>query len=91
MGLVSQSFFLHFLDLAILDLTMADIILEIPDLSCPKNLEYLRSWTGVLRFIPNITIKRFRKPVQTKADPCHENGDEMEENETDDANAKDME
>ncbi len=69
---------------------MAVIILEIPDLSCPKNLEYLRSWTGVLRFIPNITIKRFRKPVQTKAVPCQENGDEMEENETDDANAKDM-
>lgn len=46
--------------------------LEIPDLSNPKNLEYLRSWTGVLRFIPNITLKRFRKPqdkgVNAKSD-----------------------
>lgn len=70
---------------------MTDTILEIPDLSCPKNVEYLRSWTGVLRFIPNITIKRFRKPDQNSAEPLHESGDEMQANESDDANVKDME
>lgn len=34
---------------------------EIPDLSCPKNLEYLRLWDGELRFIQNINLRRFRK------------------------------
>ena len=66
---------------------MDAIILEIPDLLCPKNLEYLRTWTGVLRFIPNITIKRFRKPVQSSDEPHQECEDEMQENETSDANA----
>jgi hypothetical protein len=45
----------------------------------------------VLRFIPNITIKRFRKPDQNSAEPLHESGDEMQANESDDANVKDME
>jgi len=34
---------------------------EIPALDCPKNVEYLKSWDGELRFIPNIVLKRYRK------------------------------
>lgn len=34
---------------------------EIPDLFDPKNLEFLRTWTGELRFLQNIKLKRFRR------------------------------
>lgn len=34
---------------------------EIPDLLCPKNLEYIQSWNGELRYIQNIALKRYRQ------------------------------
>lgn len=65
------------------------LITEIPDLSCPKNLEYLRKWNGELRFIQNINLKRFRKTnsqsesVPSKPDDEHQeedsDGSEMED------------
>jgi hypothetical protein len=39
---------------------------------CPKNLEYLLSWTGELRFLQNITLKRYRKRDLEGQDPPKE-------------------
>lgn len=45
------------------------MFLEIPALDCPKNVEYLKSWDGELRFIPNIVLKRYRrKDLETSVD-----------------------
>lgn len=44
-----------------LDSTNVLSFLEIPDLGCSKNVEYLKEWNGELRFIQNIQLKRYRK------------------------------
>lgn len=59
---------------------------EIPDLMCPKNLEYLRTWNGELRFIQNINLKRFKKKDSLKVSVANI-PDENQEEDSD----KDME
>merc|ERR1712071_553976 len=43
--------------------------LEIPDVMCSKNLEYLRKWDGSLKFISNISLKRCNKKNLLSLDP----------------------
>lgn len=42
---------------------------EIPDVMCPKNLDYLRKWDGALKFITNISLKRYSKKKLYSPDP----------------------
>lgn len=52
---------------------------EIPDLMCPKNLEYLRTWNGELRFIQNINLKRFRKSNSQTVSSANKSSKNQEE------------